>query len=149
LVKAERDQRRQVWVYTTMTGEKDVADRLAQMFRKAKLRVEVLRSTVELKRREDWIAKHGPKCDVIVSHPKLVETGLDLFDKKGGHNFSTLVFYQTGYNLFTLRQASRRSWRIGQRLPCKVYYLYYEKTMQARAMALMGKKLSAAHAIEG
>jgi hypothetical protein len=74
---------------------------------------------------------------------------LDLFDKGGAYNFSTLVFYQTGYNLFTLRQASRRSWRIGQRQPCKVFYLYYEQTMQARAMALMGKKLSAAHAIEG
>ena len=102
-----------------------------------------------MKKREDWIAKHGPKNQVIISHPKLVETGLDLFDKYGGHNFSTLVFYQTGYNLFTLRQASRRSWRIGQKLPCRVYYLYYAATMQARAMSLMGKKLSAAHAIEG
>ena len=30
-----------------------------------------------------------------------------------------------------------------------MYYLYYEQTMQARAMTLMGKKPSAAHAIEG
>jgi hypothetical protein len=149
IVLDERAQGRQVWVYTTMTGEKDVADRLFKMFQKAHLKAEVLRSTVELKKREEWIARHGPANDVIISHPKLVETGLDLFDKNGGHNFSTLVFYQTGYNLFTLRQASRRAWRIGQRLPCKVYYLYYERTMQARAMALMGKKLSAAHAVEG
>ncbi len=130
IVQAERVLGRQVWVYTTMTGEKDVADRLLRMFRKAHLKTEVLRSTVELKKREEWIAKHGPANDVILSHPKLVETGLDLFDKNGGHNFSTLVFYQTGYNLFTLRQASRRAWRIGQRLPCKVYYFYYEQTMQ-------------------
>jgi hypothetical protein len=149
IVRAERALGRQVWVYTTMTGEKDVADRLCKMFRRAHLKAEVLRSTVELRKREDWIARHGPLHDVILSHPKLVETGLDLFDKNGGHNFSTLVFYQTGYILPTLRQASRRAWRIGQRLPCKVYYLYYERTMQARAMALMGKKLSAAHAIEG
>jgi SNF2 family DNA or RNA helicase len=140
---------RQVWVYTTMTGEKDVADRLQKLISKRGYRCEVLRSTVELKRREEWIAKHGPRCQCIISHPKLVETGLDLFDKAGGHNFSTLVFYASGYNLFTLRQASRRSWRIGQQLPCRVYYLYYAATMQARAMSLMGKKLSAAHAIEG
>jgi SNF2 family DNA or RNA helicase len=149
IIEAERKQGRQVWVYTTMTGEKDVADRLLQLAKKRGWRADVLRSTVELKKREEWINKHGPKADVIFSHPKLVETGLDLFDKGGAHNFCTLVFYQTGYNLFTLRQASRRSWRIGQRKPCKVYYLYYEQTMQARAMALMGKKLSAAHAIEG
>jgi SNF2 family DNA or RNA helicase len=149
IIDKEVGEGRQVWVYTTMTGEKDVADRLQRLITKRGYRCEVLRSTVELKKREDWIAKHGPKNQVIISHPKLVETGLDLFDKYGGHNFSTLTFYQTGYNLFTLRQASRRSWRIGQKLPCRCYYLYYAATMQARAMSLMGKKLSAAHAIEG
>jgi hypothetical protein len=54
-----------------------------------------------------------------------------------------------GYNLSTLRQASRRSWRIGQDQPCRVYYLYYEDTMQERAMALMGKKLKASLTLEG
>jgi hypothetical protein len=78
-----------------------------------------------------------------------VETGLDLFDKGGSHNFCTLIFYQTGYNLFTLRQASRRSWRIGQEKDCKVVYLYYAGTMQERAMGLMGRKLAAAEAIDG
>src|SRR5206468_6525521 len=58
-------------------------------------------------------------------------------------------FYETGYNLFTLRQASRRSWRIGQRERCRIVYFYYEGTMQERAMALMGKKLTAAQALEG
>jgi hypothetical protein len=86
----------------------------------------------------------------VISHPKLVETGLDLFSKRpGGHNFSTLIFYETGYNLFTLRQASRRSWRIGQRNDCKVLYLYYAGTLQERAMNLMGKKMTAAQALEG
>jgi hypothetical protein len=60
-----------------------------------------------------------------------------------------LIFYQTGYNLFTMRQASRRAWRIGQRKDCKVIYLYYGGTLQARAMALMGKKMEAAQALEG
>jgi hypothetical protein len=74
---------------------------------------------------------------------------LDLFDKGGAYNFPTLIFYQTGYNLFTMRQASRRAWRIGQRKDCKVIYLYYGGTLQARAMALMGKKMEAAQALEG
>ena len=51
--------------------------------------------------------------------------------------------------LFTLRQASRRSWRIGQKHPCRVYYLYYGETMQARAMGLMAQKLDASLALEG
>ena len=109
----------------------------------------VLRSSVPLARREEWIAQHAPKLDVVISHPRLVETGLDLFDKGGKHNFPTICFYETGYNLFTLRQASRRSWRIGQKEPCRIIYFHYEGTMQDRALALMGKKLTAAQALEG
>jgi hypothetical protein len=74
---------------------------------------------------------------------------LDLFDKNGNHNFPTLIFYEMGYNPFTLRQASRRSWRIGQQENCKVIYLYYAGTLQERAMALMGKKIAAAQAVDG
>jgi hypothetical protein len=59
------------------------------------------------------------------------------------------VFYQTGYSIFTLRQASRRSWRIGQDRDVAVHYLYYRPTMQERAMYLMGSKLQASLAIEG
>jgi hypothetical protein len=54
-------------VYTTMTGEKDVADRLLRLIAKRGFRCEVLRSTVELKKREEWIAKHGPRNQVIIS----------------------------------------------------------------------------------
>src|SRR4029077_14172470 len=67
----------------------------------------------------------------------------------GGHNYSTLVFYETGYNLFTMRQAARRAWRIGQPRDCRVYYLYYKGTMQHRAMQLMSRKMAASQALEG
>jgi len=39
--------------------------------------------------------------------------------------------------------------RIGQRKDRKVIYLYYGGTLQARAMALMGRKMEAAQALEG
>ena len=98
---------------------------------------------VPTRNRSAWIAKNAPGVDVIISHPQPVRTGLTLFDAAGNHNFPSLIFYETGYDLFTLRQASRRSWRIGQKHPCRVYYLYYKETMQARAMALMAQKLDA------
>lgn len=64
--------------------------------------------------------------------------------------FTTLIFYSMGYNLFTLRQASRRSWRINQTEPrIEVYMLYYADTMQAKAMKLMASKLAVAGIIEG
>jgi hypothetical protein len=48
-----------------------------------------------------------------------------------------------------LRQASRRSWRIGQRQAVRVKFLCYAGTMQAKCLRLMGKKLLVALALEG
>jgi hypothetical protein len=118
-------------VYVQYTEQHDVQGRLETLLRRSGFRVEVLRSSVPLAQREDWITKHALGLDVVISHPRLVETDLDLFDKSGRHNFPTLCFYETGYNLFTLRQAARRSWRIGQRQPCRFVYFHYEGTMQA------------------
>lgn len=149
LVRAEKASRRQVWVFVQFTDKHDVEARLERLLASSGLRVGVLRSSVPLARREEWIGKNAPQLDVVISHPRLVETGLDLFDKGGRHNFPTICFYEAGYNLFTLRQASRRAWRIGQKKDCRVIYLYYQHTMQDRAIALMGKKLKAAQALEG
>lgn len=149
LIRTEKTTRRQVWVFVQFTDKHDVESRLERLLSSSGLRVGVLRSSVPLARREEWIGKNAPHLDVVISHPRLVETGLDLFDKSGRHNFPTICFYEQSYNLFTLRQASRRSWRIGQKKDCRVVYLYYQHTMQDRAIALMGKKLTAAQALEG
>jgi hypothetical protein len=145
----ERLEGRQSWVYCTYTDKRDCLERLQRWFAAEGLRVCVMRSTVPPAEREEWIVRNGPKSDVILSHPDLVKTGLDFFDRQGRHNFCTIMFYQCGYNLFTLRQASRRAWRIGQPRECRVKYFYYSGTMQERAMVLMGRKLSAAETLEG
>ena len=88
---------------------------------------DVLRASVSPEEREDWIKdKVESDTDVMIANPKLVKTGLNLYD------FPTLVFYQTGYSIFTLRQASQRSWWIGQNKDVKVHYLYYTPTMQEK-----------------
>lgn len=140
----------QSWVYFQMTGKRDVQPRIKALLESQGLTVEILRSTtVNLRDRLAWIKKVGPTVDVMLSHPKLVETGLDLFAKDGKHNFNNIIFYETGYNLFTLRQAARRAWRISQKRDCMVHYLFYKGTMQERAMALMGRKLQAAESVDG
>ena len=48
-----------------------------------------------------------------------------------------------------MRQASRRSWRIGQRHPVKVIYMAYRGTLQADALKLVAKKLQSSLAVEG
>jgi hypothetical protein len=48
-----------------------------------------------------------------------------------------------------LRQASRRSWRIGQRYPVRVKFVTYTGTMQETCLRLMGKKMLVALMMEG
>ena len=94
--------------------------------------------------REGWYERQlRAGVQAVICHPKLVQTGLDLID------FPTILFYETGYSIYVLRQASRRSWRIGQRLPVKVKFLHYAETMQESCLRLMGKKLLVSLAMEG
>lgn len=81
--------------------------------------------------------------DIIITNPALVEVGLNLIE------FTTIIFYQTGYKLDTLRQASRRSWRLSQKNEVNVYFMYYEETAQETALELMSNKLAASQSLEG
>ena len=56
---------------------------------------------------------------------------------------------QSGYNVYTVQQASRRSWRIGQKNPVKVYYLGYEGSTQMDCLRLMGKKIAVSQSTSG
>jgi len=144
LVRDSLSEGRKVFTYCQYTGLRDVTARLQDLLLDEGIHAEVLRYTVKPEKREEWIReKVESGTDAVIANPKLVQTGLDLYD------FPTLAFYQTGYSVFTLRQASRRSWRIGQKKDVRVYYLYYRSTMQEKAMQLMGSKLEASLAIEG
>ena len=68
--------------------------------------------------REEWIQSF--KGDVLITHPRNVQTGLDLIQ------FPEVVWYQQDYSVYVVRQASRRSWRIGQKDPVNVHHLYYK-----------------------
>ncbi len=143
-VREELRQGRRCQVYATYTGEKDVTLRLESVLRQAGFRVAVLRSSVATDKREDWYERQlKAGVEVVICHPKLVETGLDLLA------FPTLYFYETGYSLHTLRQASRRSWRIGQRNAVRVKFVTYTGTMQETCLRLMGKKMLVALMMEG
>ena len=114
------------------------------MLSAAGFRVAVLRSSVPTQKREEWYDRQlETGVEVVVCHPKLCETGLDVVA------LPTLYFYQTGYSLHTLRQASRRSWRIGQKHPVRVKFLTYKGTMQEVCLRLMGKKMLVALMMEG
>jgi hypothetical protein len=60
-----------------------------------------------------------------------------------------IMRYQTGYSTFTLRQASRRSWRSGQKQPVSVGFRCNDQSAQVGCLVLMGKKLLVSIAFEG
>lgn len=156
LVKRNTIRHRKTWIYTELTGEDgypawDWMNDIAEYLRSHGFRCAVLRTQGDggpkPEDREAWIAKTAPLVDVVISHPTLVQTGLDLFD------FPSLIFAFTGDNTYRLRQASRRAWRLGQSRPCEVDYVVASgkesKSLQDAALALMAKKMAASLAIEG
>ena len=113
------------------------AERMEDILTRHGFRVAVMKAdAVAPDKREAWVAdrvKQG--VDVIVCHPQLVQTGLDLID------FPTIVWFETDYSVYVMRQASRRLWRIGQRRPVKVVFIAYRHSLQADALKLAAKKL--------
>jgi len=143
-VKAELARGRRCQIYAVYTQKRDVTRRLECILTHEGIRVALLTADVPPETREGWYDRQlRGGVQAVICHPKLVQTGLDLID------FPTILFYETGYSIYVLRQASRRSWRIGQRLPVKVKYLHYAETMQESCLRLMGKKLLVSLAMEG
>jgi len=144
LCKEERAAGRRVLLYSIYTGTRDTTARLKALLEREGLKAAVLRSSVDTARREDWIGEQVDRgCEVLITHPDLVRTGLDLLE------FPTVCFLQTGYSVYTLQQAARRSWRIGQREPVDVHFLGYAETAQMACLALMAKKIAVAQSTSG
>ena len=145
LVAAERLAGRRVLVYVTHTGTRDITGRMEDFLSRHGFKVAVMKAdAVPPERREAWVAKRVEEgVDVLVCHPQLVQTGLDLVE------FPTVCWFETHYSVYTMRQASRRSWRIGQTEPVQVVFMAYRNTLQADALQLVAKKLQSSLAVEG
>ncbi|KQP15197.1 DEAD/DEAH box helicase [Pseudorhodoferax sp. Leaf267] len=135
---------RRVLAYTIYSGTRDTTARLKYLLEVRGFKVAVLRATVDASKREDWVADQVERgVDVVICNPELVKTGLDLLE------FPTIVFMQSGFNVYTVQQAARRSWRIGQRKPVRVVYLGYHGTTQMDCLRLMGKKIAVSQSTSG
>ena len=133
-----------VLVYYHFVNRTKLSKRLKDLLTNNGITVAVMDTGISSEDREAWIAKKVEDgVDVVICNPKLVATGLNLLD------FTTIVFYEIDYNLYTFRQASRRSWRLNQENDIEVYLLYYRETVQEACISLMAEKLKAAMAIEG
>jgi len=144
ILRNERKKGRRVLVYSVYTGTRDTTARLKSLLDQNGFKTAVLRATVDASRREDWLFEQVDRgVDVIITNPELVKTGLDMLE------FPTIVFMQSGYNVYTLQQASRRSWRIGQKQPVNVFFLGYAGSAQMQCLELMAKKIAVSQSTSG
>ena len=146
ILATERKEGRKVAIFLEHTGTRDLIPVLQEKLAQRGFSPLILRSdTVQTENREEWLEnqiKTG-KYNCLICNPNLVKTGLDLLD------FPTIIFFQCGYSVYTLRQASRRSWRIGQDLPVRVFFMSYADSMQDKALSLMANKMETSLAVEG
>ncbi len=144
LVARELGQHRKMLIFVQNTGSRDVTARLVALLAARGVKGVVLHSSVEAKGREAWVeARLTEGVQVLITHPKCVQTGLDLLA------FPTLVFYQCEYSAYVVAQASRRSWRIGQRHDVHVYHVVYADSAQENALRLVARKRRAAKLVDG
>ena len=142
LCQKEKMEGRKVLLLCLQTDTLDIQPEWKRMLEDAGLKTAVLRAAPN--KREGWVEKQVQAgVDVIISHPKKVETGIDLLD------FPTIVWMSPHYSVYTVLQASRRSWRIGQTKPVKVYYFAYADTIQEQALYLVAAKVAAAQRVNG
>ena len=140
---------RKVLVYSIYSGTRDTTARLRMLLEARGFKVAVLRASVDAAKREDWVADQVERgIDVLITNPELVKTGLDLLE------FPTIYFMQTGYNVYTVMQAARRSWRIGQKDDIHVYFAGYvgdegHETAQQICLELMSKKIAVSQSTSG
>ena len=109
-VKAQLARGRKCQVFAVYTNKHDVMARLEQLFRAEGIRAcdpAGQRSHSQAGSLVPRTAAPWNRCRNLPSQ--------DRRDRTGSLDFPTILFHETGYSLHTLRQSSRRSWRIGQR----------------------------------
>jgi len=144
LLKRERARGRKVLVFAVHTDQRDILPRLIAQAAQDGIHLAALRATGEARTRKQQLQRllaHG--ADAIICHPRLVQTGLTLTQ------FPTIAFVQFDFSTFTVRQASRRSYRPSQTQPVEVHFFCYTGTVQEKGLALMARKLRSALMAEG
>lgn len=158
LVKQERKEDRNVFIFCSYTGSGDlcITGRLKEIVeRECNLEGEVFvmeaSSPAAIKREEFFHKKAAEGIKVFICNFKIVETGMDFrfkFDQRY-FNYPTIIFYQYSYELASIWQASGRHYRLNQIEECRTYYLASVDTMQVEALQILAEKKAAVSAIQG
>jgi hypothetical protein len=125
----------------------DVADKITRIARRrfgVSLNVAILRSTIKRGERALWFkAREQEGVHVVLTHPKLVKTGMNLIE------WPSIVVLEPNYSLEVVAQFIRRSFRPTQTKPVKVRFVCYAETMSERAIELVAQKMGTLAMLNG
>lgn len=152
IAQGELAENRPLIIYVRDTGStkeaRDIQPRLKKILEEQVKgsKVAILRSnTTKTDQRSHWLKKKVEQegYNIIIVSMELVKVGLDLLCTP------TIIFYQFSWSMFTMAQASKRAWRIGQHRECRLYYLAYKDTFQEHMAQIIAMKNKASRAING
>ena len=145
LVNHEKAAGRRCLIYISHTNRRDLTPRLEYILGQKLIKTGVLRShSTAARNRADWIRNRVDEgIDVLIANPKLIALGMNLLQ------FPTIIWYELDYSIYITRQASRRSWRIGQDQKVDVHFMASRNTMQHTALELVGQKMKSSLMVEG
>jgi len=150
IITTEMSEGRKSIVYVRDTGssnpDRDVRPRLKKKLEEIGAKVCILdTSSADTDKRSQWLENKmvNEGFDVCIVSQELVKVGLDLLCTP------TIIFYQFSWSLFTVNQAARRAYRIGQTEECRLFYLAYEDSMQEHMAKIVAMKNRASSAING
>jgi hypothetical protein len=113
-VKAEVAQGRRCQIYVVYTQKRDVTERLESILHREAIRVAVLRSTVPPEQRESWYERQVRQgIEVVICHPKLVQTGLD-YVESGDCKLSLLISFLPSSKVKRWQRANVKLIQIGE-----------------------------------
>lgn len=145
LAKEKKAAGEKMLIYCEYTRKLDILNRLTKLLNDAGVNAIQMDDKIKRNERQHWLEEQAKEHDIdaIILNPSLVEVGLNLL------SYTTIIFYEVGTKLTTIRQASQRSNRINQTHPVSVYFFYYANTIQEDLLGLISQKLKASKALEG
>lgn len=143
-IESEIHQGRRCILFTHYSGGYQTNERLLKMLTAKGIVCEIMNDKISTDDRFEWLDKQAAAgTEVLIMNQRLVEVGLDLME------FPSIMFYQLNDDINVVRQASRRSWRLGQPKRCKVFYYVADKTTQLVQFQRLMSKRVAAMIVEG
>ncbi|RED75944.1 helicase-related protein [Cohnella phaseoli] len=125
-VQSELSEGRRCIIFNQFTGSYNMNERVEEILQRMGVRCKILNEPNTELRTQRLAEYEAEEYPVIICAMKLVEVGLDMM------YWPTIIYNQLSYEVSTVRQSSRRAWRIGQDRECRVYYPIYNRSQQMK-----------------